>query len=68
MWGREKKNTVIAMGKSIFNKTSKVNIGELTLGFEGGGHEGAGTCQVPNDEADEALKVILERIGKAEAG
>jgi nanoRNase/pAp phosphatase (c-di-AMP/oligoRNAs hydrolase) len=67
MWGRDKKNTVIAMGKSIFNKTSKVNIGVLTLGFKGGGHEGAGTCQVDNDKADEALQEILERIRKAEA-
>ena len=67
MWGRDKKNTVIAMGKSIFNKTSKVNIGELTLGFEGGGHEGAGTCQVPNDRTDEILAEILERIRKVEA-
>jgi nanoRNase/pAp phosphatase (c-di-AMP/oligoRNAs hydrolase) len=67
MWGREKKNTVIAMGKSIFNKTSRVNIGELTLGFEGGGHAGAGTCQVDNEGADEALRKILERIRKAEA-
>lgn len=67
MWGREKKNTVIAMGKSIFNKTSRVNIGALTLGFEGGGHAGAGTCQVDNDKADEALREILGRIRKAES-
>jgi nanoRNase/pAp phosphatase (c-di-AMP/oligoRNAs hydrolase) len=67
MWGREKKNTVIAMGRSIFNKTSRVNIGALTLGFEGGGHMGAGTCQVDNDRADEALQAILKRIREAEA-
>ena len=67
MWGREKKNTVIAMGKSIFNKSSKVNIGELALGFAGGGHEGAGTCQVSNEKADETLAEILEYIRKAEA-
>jgi nanoRNase/pAp phosphatase (c-di-AMP/oligoRNAs hydrolase) len=67
MWGREKKNTVIAMGKSIFNKTSRVNIGALTLGFEGGGHAGAGTCQIANDKADEALQEILRRIREAEA-
>jgi nanoRNase/pAp phosphatase (c-di-AMP/oligoRNAs hydrolase) len=67
MWGRDKKNTVIAMGRSIFNKTSRVNIGALTLGFEGGGHEGAGTCQVDNGKADEALQEILRRIRKAES-
>jgi nanoRNase/pAp phosphatase (c-di-AMP/oligoRNAs hydrolase) len=67
MWGRNKQNTVIAMGRSIFNKTSTVNIGELTLGFEGGGHEGAGTCQVANDKADETLAVIMDRVRKAKA-
>jgi nanoRNase/pAp phosphatase (c-di-AMP/oligoRNAs hydrolase) len=66
MWGRDKKNTVIAMGKSIFNKTSRVNIGALTLGFEGGGHIGAGTCQVDNEGADGALQEILKRIREAE--
>jgi nanoRNase/pAp phosphatase (c-di-AMP/oligoRNAs hydrolase) len=67
MWGRDKKNTVFALGKSIFNKTSKVNIGELTLGFEGGGHEGAGTCQVANEKAEQTLAELLGRIRKTEA-
>jgi nanoRNase/pAp phosphatase (c-di-AMP/oligoRNAs hydrolase) len=67
MWGREKKNTVFALGRSIFNKTSNVNIGELTLGFKGGGHEGAGTCQVDNDKAEETLAELLRRIREAES-
>jgi len=54
------------MGKSIFNKTSRVNIGEITLGFKGGGHQGAGTCQVAKDKADETLEKILQRIREAE--
>jgi nanoRNase/pAp phosphatase (c-di-AMP/oligoRNAs hydrolase) len=66
MWGRDKKNTVIAIGKSIFNRTSKVNIGALTLDFHGGGHKGAGTCQVDNDKADETLSEILKRIRASE--
>ncbi|MDR1933018.1 MAG: exopolyphosphatase [Spirochaetales bacterium] len=67
MWGRDKKNTVIAIGKSIFNRTSKVNIGALTLDYKGGGHAGAGTCQVSNDQADGILKELLKRIRESEA-
>jgi nanoRNase/pAp phosphatase (c-di-AMP/oligoRNAs hydrolase) len=67
MWGKEKKNTVFALGKSIFNKTSKVNIAKLTLEFEGGGHEGAGTCQITNDKAEQTLAELLRRIHEAEA-
>jgi len=61
MWGLNKQNTVFAVGKSIFNKTSKVNIGELMLKRNGGGHKAAGTCQINNDTAhDELIKLIKE--------
>ena len=64
MWGVQKQNTVFATGKSITNRTSKTNIGKLMLSYGGGGHENAGTCQVPNDQAD---KVLSELIGKINA-
>ena len=64
MWGVQKQNTVFATGKSITNRTSKTNIGKLMLSYGGGGHENAGTCQVPNDQAD---KVLTELIGKINA-
>lgn len=51
MWGLKKQNTVFAIGKSIFNRSSKVDIGELALKFGGGGHANAGTCQIENDRA-----------------
>ncbi|MCX7786981.1 MAG: exopolyphosphatase [Spirochaetes bacterium] len=64
MWGLNRQNTVISLGKSIFNKTSPVHIGALLLQYGGGGHENAGTCQVSNDEADrivdEILSVVIE--------
>jgi nanoRNase/pAp phosphatase (c-di-AMP/oligoRNAs hydrolase) len=46
MWGFKNQNTVFAIGKSILNKSSKTNVGELCLKFGGGGHMAAGTCQV----------------------
>jgi len=62
MWGLKKQNTVFATGKSIFNKTSKTNIGELMLRYGGGGHKNAGTCQVANDKADDVLKELTISI------
>ncbi len=51
IWGKQRQNTVFAVGKSIFNRSSRTNVGELMLAYDGGGHVKAGTCQVPNDEA-----------------
>jgi len=62
LWGLKKQNTVFATGKSILNKTSKINIGELMLQYGGSGHQNAGTCQIANDKADEVLKVLIEKI------
>lgn len=62
MWGLKQQNTVFAVGKSIFNRTSKTNIGELMLKYDGGGHANAGTCQIDNDRADEVLKELIAQI------
>jgi len=32
------------------------------LEYGGGGHANAGTCQVPNDQADKVLKEIIQRL------
>ena len=50
LWGLKQQNTVFAMGKSIIDRSSAVNVGELMLAYGGGGHEAAGTCQVANAE------------------
>lgn len=54
--------TIMAVGKSILNRTNKVNIGSLMLEYGGGGHANAGTCQVENDRADEVLKDLVNRL------
>ena len=64
MWGLRKQNTVFAVGKSIFNRDHPVNIGELMLMYGGGGHAGAGTCQVPNPDTDAVLEEIIAAIHK----
>ncbi|MGL5058949.1 MAG: exopolyphosphatase [Microcoleus sp.] len=62
LWGLKKQNTVFAVGKSIFNKTSRTNIGELMLKYGGGGHRNAGTCQIDNDKAEEVLPELIAQI------
>ena len=62
IWGKNKQNTVLAVGKSILNKTSNTKIGKLMLEYGGGGHEAAGTCQISNLKADEILDEIVDKI------
>ena len=64
LWGLNKLNTVLATGKSITNRTSKTNVGELMLNYGGGGHENAGTCQVENEDAERVLGELIEQINK----
>ena len=62
LWGLKNQNTVFATGKSILNRTSKTNIGDLMLAYGGGGHENAGTCQVENDKAEAVQKELVAKI------
>jgi nanoRNase/pAp phosphatase (c-di-AMP/oligoRNAs hydrolase) len=66
MWGLKKQNTVFAIGKSIFDKSSKLDIGELCLQYGGGGHENAATCQIANDHAEEIKAQLIEQIVQAD--
>ena len=62
LWGLKQQNTVYAIGKSIVNRSSKTNVGELCLQYGGGGHEKAGTCQIANDQAEATLKELVQTI------
>ncbi|EGA69466.1 exopolyphosphatase-related protein [Vibrio sinaloensis DSM 21326] len=62
MWGFQKQNTVFATGKSIFDRGSKTNVGELMLKYGGGGHKAAGTCQIDNDKADQVQQELIDVI------
>ena len=62
LMGFQGQNTVYAVGKSIFNRSSKTNIGALMLKYEGGGHEAAGTCQVSHERAEEVLGELIKQI------
>ncbi len=62
LWGKNRQNTVFAIGRSILNRTSKTDIGNLCLEYGGGGHEAAGTCQVENLRAESILEEITVKI------
>ncbi len=66
LWGLKQQNTVFAMGKSIFDRSCKTNVGELMLEYGGGGHSAAGTCQIDNDKADATLQDIVQRVNDNE--
>ncbi len=62
LWGLEQQNTVFAVGRSIIDRSSTVDIGALMLAHGGGGHEAAGTCQIDNGRAESVLGELIETI------
>ncbi len=61
-WGFQKQNTAVMIGKSIVNKASQFDIGDLCLKYGGGGHRNAGTCQLDNDKVDQELPNIVAAL------
>ncbi|MBS0455966.1 MAG: exopolyphosphatase [Proteobacteria bacterium] len=62
IWGVKKQNTAFAIGKSIIDRSSRLDIGALCLRYGGGGHEAAGTCQVANEDAERVLGELMAQI------
>jgi nanoRNase/pAp phosphatase (c-di-AMP/oligoRNAs hydrolase) len=62
LWGKDRQNTVFAVGKSILDRSSRANVGAVMLRYGGGGHEAAGTCQVANDRWQPVLGELLEQL------
>src|SRR3954453_1027397 len=62
LWGREQQNTVFAVGKSILDRRTRTNVGKLMLEDGGAGPPAAGTCQIENEQAEEVLGELVERI------
>jgi len=60
--GKENKTVNVAVGHSIFRRTCKVNAGELCAEYGGGGHFGAGTCQLEPTRAEAQIQEIVGRL------
>ena len=57
--GKKGEFTVVAVGHSIFKRTSKTDVGKLMDQYGGGGHRGAGTCQLPLEGAQAKIDQII---------
>ena len=64
VWGKDKQNVVFSTGKSIINKTSKTNVGELMLKYGGGGHMAAGGCQIDTLKSNLVLSELVSKINQ----
>jgi len=60
--GLKGQNTVLAMGKSILDRSSRTDVGELMLRHGGGGHEAAGTCQVAHEDAPRVMGELISQV------
>jgi hypothetical protein len=61
-WGPQRQFVAVAVGHSIFNRTCKVNIGELMSDFGGGGHVGAGAAPLKVETANSDIDEIIRRL------
>lgn len=52
----------VAVGYSVLNKTSTVNVGTLMLKYGGGGHKAVGTCQFKDEEMETKVAQLLSEI------
>ncbi len=60
--GRGGKGCSCAVGYSVVNKTSNVDVGKLMLKYGGGGHKMVGTCQFDDETMDAKIESLLEEI------
>ena len=54
----------VSVGYSVLNRSATVDVGSLMLRYGGGGHKTVGTCQVPNDLADQVLSELLQACSR----
>lgn len=52
----------VAVGYSVLNRTSKVDVGSLMLKYGGGGHRVVGTCQFSDETMEERVPLLLAEL------
>ncbi len=62
--GRGGQGCSCAVGYSVLNRTSTIDVGKLMLKYGGGGHMAVGTCQFNNEEMDEKVALLLADLTK----
>jgi hypothetical protein len=63
-WGPTRDHVSVAMGHSIFNRTSRTTVGTLMSRYGGGGHKGAGHCLLPAAQAEEKIAEMIATLKK----
>lgn len=64
--GRGGQGCSAAVGYSILNRTSNIDVGSLMLKYNGGGHRKVGTCQFSDENMETELpKMLAELCGMA---
>lgn len=52
----------VAVGYSIVNRTSNIDVGSLMLKYGGGGHKAVGTCQFNDEEMVKKVEELLDEL------
>ncbi len=60
--GRGGKGCSCAVGYSVLNRTSNVDVGSLMLKYGGGGHKAVGTCQFNDELMDEQVNSLINEL------
>ena len=63
-WGPSREHVSVAVGHSIFNRTSRTTVGNLMSHYGGGGHTGAGHCLVSAADADLKIAEMIATMKK----
>ena len=61
-WDPSREKVTVSAGRSIFNRTSRANLGVLLSLYGGGGHAGAGACRLPAATADAQIAEIVSTL------
>lgn len=61
-WGPGREKVAVSTGRSIFNRSSRANLGVLMSLYGGGGHAGAGACLLRADEVDAKVAEIVTAL------
>jgi hypothetical protein len=57
--GPDAEHIAATVGHSIFNRTSRTNVGELMSLYGGGGHRAAGTCLLATARAEQQIAELI---------
>lgn len=64
-WEPGRGKVAVSGGRSIFNRTSRANLGVLMSLYGGGGHAGAGACVLPAATADAQIAEIVQALKRS---